>query len=196
MKPRLILIGGGGHCAACIDVIELAHEYEIAGIIDKDASNKISGYPLLGNDEALAGLRSEIECALITIGQIRSPEIRNRLFQKAKSLGFVMPSIVSPRAYVSGNAVVGEGTIVMHDALINARANVGSNCIINSKALVEHDAIIEDNCHIATGAIVNGGALVRRGTFIGSNAVTKEGVKTKENDFISAGALFKGHANE
>jgi len=196
MKPKLILIGGGGHCAACVDVIELAKEYEIVGFVDKDANSELLGYPLLGNDESLAELRCKFDYALITVGQITSPAVRNRLFQQAKMLGYTFPSIISPRAYVSRHAEIGEGTIIMHDALINTRATVGRNCIINSKALVEHDAVVEDDCHIATGAIVNGGTLVRRGTFIGSNAVTKEGVKTNENDFIKAGSLFMGYANE
>jgi len=196
MKPKLILIGGGGHCAACVDVIELAKEYEIVGFVDKDANSELLGYPLLGNDESLAELRCKFDYALITVGQITSPAVRNRLFQQAKMLGYTFPSIISPRAYVSRHAEIGEGTIIMHDALINTRANVGRNCIINSKALVEHDAVVEDDCHIATGAIVNGGTLVRRGTFIGSNAVTKECVKTNENDFIKAGSLFMGYANE
>jgi sugar O-acyltransferase (sialic acid O-acetyltransferase NeuD family) len=196
MKPKLILIGGGGHCASCVDVIELEGKYEIAGFVDKEANCKLFDYPLLGNDESLAELRRKFDYALITLGQIKSPEVRNRLFQQAKLLGYTFPSIISPRAYVSKHTVLGEGTIIMHDALINARANIGCNCIINTKVLVEHDAVIEDNCHVATGAIINGGTLVKRGTFVGSNAVTKEAVTTKENDFIKAGSLFKGYANE
>ena len=33
MKP-IILIGGGGHCISCIDVIEMTKEFSILGIID------------------------------------------------------------------------------------------------------------------------------------------------------------------
>lgn len=197
MKPKLILIGGGGHCASCIDVIEQAGQFDIAGIVDKDVtSDSMLGYPIVGNDDDLQALRSSYDYALITIGQIRSPAIRIKLFEYAKLLGFNFPTIISPRAYVSKNAVIGEGTVVMHDALINARANVGANCIINTKALIEHDAIVEDNCHVSTGAVINGSTLIRQGTFVGSNAVTKESVQSKENDFIKAGSVFKGYASE
>ncbi len=34
MKPRIVLIGGGGHCKSCIDVIEQEDKYSIAGIVD------------------------------------------------------------------------------------------------------------------------------------------------------------------
>ena len=196
MKPKLILIGGGGHCAACIDVIEQEGKFDIAGVVDNDAKSEGRlGYPLLGSDDALAEIRLHHEYALITVGQIKSPAVRIRLFAYAKSLGFTLPTIISSRAYVSQHAFIGEGTIIMHDALINARAIIGCNCIINTKALIEHDAVVENYCHISTGTIVNGGVLVKQGTFVGSNAVTRESVHTKENDFIKAGAIFKGHAN-
>lgn len=197
MRPKLILIGGGGHCAACIDVIEHEDKFQIAGIVDRDgASEMVLGYPILGNNDGLLKLRSSYNYALITIGQIKSPSTRVRLFEYTKSLGFTLPTIISTRAYVSKHAVIGEGTIIMHDALINSRATIGCNCIINTKALIEHDAIVEDNCHISTGAIVNGGSMIRQGTFVGSNAVTKESVKTNENDFIKAGSLFMGYEND
>ena len=197
MKAKLILIGGGGHCAACIDVIEQENKFEIAGIVDKDTtSGMLLGYPILGCDVDLDALRSSYDYALVTVGQIKSPSTRIRLFVYTKSLGFILSTVISPRAYVSKHALIAEGTIIMHDALVNARAAIGRNCIINSKSLVEHDAVIEDNCHISTGAIINGGAKVRQGSFVGSNAVTKEAAETKENDFIRAGSLFMSYKND
>jgi sugar O-acyltransferase (sialic acid O-acetyltransferase NeuD family) len=196
-KPNLILIGGGGHCKSCIDVIEQENKFIIAGIVDTNPpAGDLLGYPLLGLDDDLAKLKLSYEYALITIGQIKTSAIRIRLLEYAKSLGFKLPVIISPRAYVSKHAKIGSGTIVMHDALINAGVIVGDNCIINTKSLIEHDAVIEDSCHISTGAIINGGVMVRQGSFVGSNAVTKESVKTNEKDFIKAGSLFKGYANE
>ncbi|CAN4273629.1 NeuD_NnaD, sugar O-acyltransferase, sialic acid O-acetyltransferase NeuD family [Methylophilaceae bacterium] len=197
MKPNLILIGGGGHCKSCIDVIEQENKFIIAGIVDINTSiTELLGYPLLGQDDDLVKLKLSYDYALITIGQIKTHVNRVRLFDYAKSLGFKLPAIISPRAYVSKHMKMGNGTIVMHDALINAGAIVGDNCIINTKSLIEHDVVIENNCHISTGAIVNGGAIVKQGSFVGSNALTKEFIQTKENDFIKAGSLFKGYANE
>ena len=197
MKPKLILIGGGGHCKSCIDVIEQENKFIIAGIVDINTSiSGLLGYPLLGHDDDLAKLKLHYDHALITIGQIKTPAIRIRLLDYAKSLGFKLPAIISPRAYVSKHAKIGNGTIVMHDTLINAGAIVGDNCIINTKSLIEHDAVIENNCHISTGAIINGGVIVKQGSFVGSNAVTKESVNTNEKDFIKAGSLFMGYVNE
>jgi len=191
-KKRIILVGGGGHCKAVIDVIEQTGIYEIAGIVDNglDLGYKVLGYEVIGKDEDLTALRKVYEYAIVTVGQIKSPKIRIKLFELLKSLDFKLPSIVSPRAYVSKYAKLGDGTVVMHDALINAGAKVGQNCIVNTKALIEHDATIENHCHISTGAIVNGGTVVRKNSFFGSNAMAKEYIEIKANSVIGGGTTL------
>jgi len=197
MKPKIILIGGGGHCKSCIDVIELENKFLIAGIVDKNiAIRNLFGYQILGSDTDLKKLKSDYDYALVTVGQIQSPDTRIKIFNHIKSFGFKLPTIISKRAYVSKQALLGEGTIIMHDVLVNAGANIGNNCIINSKALIEHDVIIGDHCHVSTGAIINGGANIGLGTFVGSGAVIREYVEAKNFDFIKAGSLFKGHVND
>jgi len=190
---EIILVGGGGHCKSVIDVIELEGKFKIAGIIDNnlDIGSKVLDYEIIGRDEDLFKLRKMYKYAFIAVGQIKTPDIRIKLFNLLKSLDFKLPFIISPLAYVSKHSKIEEGTIIMHHALVNANAKIGKNCIINSKALIEHDSIIEDFCHISTGAIVNGGVIVKRGTFIGSNSVTKEYIEIKENSFIKAGSLVK-----
>ena len=188
-KEDLILIGGGGHCRSCIDVIEMDGRFTIRGIVDeKDClDHTLTTYPLLGREEDLFELAKSCRNFLITIGQIKSPEPRIRLFEHLKQLGMTLPIVVSPLAHVSRQAVLEEGTIIMHHALVNAGASVGRNCIINTKALIEHDAVIEDHCHISTAAIVNGAAKVQRYSFIGSNAVLREHVVVGEKSIVGAG---------
>jgi len=187
----LLLIGGGGHCLSCIDVIEADGKYRIRGIVQpvSDETDGICGYPVVGSDEELPFLLQETGQALVTVGQIRSPEIRIRLFELLKQSGGKLPSIVSPLAYCSKYVEMDEGTIVIHGAIVNAGASIGANCIINSQALIEHDAIVADHCHVSTGARVNGGVTIGKGSFIGSGAIIKEGILIGENVIIGAGQV-------
>jgi sugar O-acyltransferase (sialic acid O-acetyltransferase NeuD family) len=191
MKEKIILVGGGGHCRACIDVIEQEGRFTIAGIVDvpEKIQHKVLGYPVIGSDSDLAELIKSCPNVLLTLGQIKSPSRRMELFYDLMAMGAHFPVIQSPFAYVSPHAHVAEGTIVMHHALINAGARVGRNCIINNKALIEHDAAIEDHCHISTGAVVNGGVKIGSGTFFGSNAVCKENIEIGESAVISCGVI-------
>lgn len=190
-QAEIILVGGGGHCHSCIDVIEQQGRYRIAGIVDlpERVGQEVLGYPVIGTDDDLPRLAEEYRYFLITLGQIKSPARRMALFHRLKGLGVQLPTIVSSRAYVSRHARVGEGTIIMHGALVNAGARVGSNCIINTFCLLEHDASIGDHCHISTASVINGGTAVAEGTFVGSNTVTREGIRIGANCIVGGGVV-------
>ncbi len=190
---KILLIGAGGHARSCIDVLEEENQFEIAGLIEKgeSISNESLGYPVIGTDDDLKVLWQQYKNALITVGQIKSPKIRIKLYQLLKELDFTLPIIISPKAYVSKHARIGEGSIIMHGVIINANAKVGNNCIINNSALIEHDAVIGDHCHIATGAIINGEVSVGDETFIGSGALTRQTISIGKNCVIGAGEILK-----
>jgi sugar O-acyltransferase (sialic acid O-acetyltransferase NeuD family) len=190
---EIILIGGGGHCKSVIDVIEHERRFKIVGIIDKPEliGNTILNYSVIGSDTDLKHLKKICPHALVTVGQIHSPALRIKLFDLATDAGFVLPSIISPRAYVSKHAIIGKGVVVMHDALINANTTIGDNCIINSKALIEHDSKILEHCHISTSVTINGGVTIGPGCFIGSGTTTRESIVIKKDSFIKAGSIVK-----
>ncbi len=193
MKNEIILVGGGGHCKSVIDVIELEGRFKIFGIIDKSSSigSSILGYPVIGNDSDLPNLKGRFKYALVTIGQIKSPALRIKLFNLLYELKFTLPNIISPKAYVSKHASLGKGIVIMHNVIINANSKIGDNCIINSKALIEHDCLVAKHCHISTSAIINGGVKIKTGCFIGSNSTIKEMITIKKNSIISAGNFVK-----
>lgn len=189
MEP-IILIGGGGHCLSCIDVIMLENRFEIIGILE--TSDKIgtmlSGIKIIGTDDDIPDLISRCHNFLITIGQIKSSEKRFNIYNMVKSYGGNFPVIISPKAYVSSSATIDEGSIIMHKSLINTRASIGKNCIINTGALIEHEVTIGDFCHISTQAVVNGQVFVGKNSFIGSNSVIANNLTLPDKVILAAGA--------
>ncbi len=190
-KENIILVGGGGHCRSCIDVIEAENKYKITGILDipKKVGASILNYKIIGADEDIPGLVKEYSNFLVTIGQIKSAKIRIRIFDILKGLGAKLPVIISPKTHISEYAAIGDGSIIMHATLINANAIIGENCIINSKALIEHDAIIGSNTHISTGAIVNGECSIGNNCFIGSGAIIANNITITNNVIVGAGSF-------
>ena len=188
-KMELILIGAGGHSRSCIDAIEQEGKYKIGGLVglSEEVGSSHFGYQVLATDSELSALAKQFQFALVSVGQIRSPELRIRLYELSLAAGFILPTIIAPTAYVSPNATVGTGTVVMHGAILNAGVAVGKNCIINTRALLEHDSRIFDHCHISTGAIINGETLVGAGSFIGSGSVIKEGVSVGVGSVVGMG---------
>ncbi len=189
---EILLIGAGGHARACIDVIEQNGSFAVAGLVDNNVpiNQEVLGYPIIGTDSELKQLHSKFEFALVSIGQIKSPAPRMGVYHQLKEIGYILPTIVSPTAYVSRHATVGEGTIVLHGAIVNANSVVGCNCIVNSRALIEHDAVVGDHCHISTGALINGQVNVGEESFIGSGVVTKQAINIEQKSVIGAGSFL------
>lgn len=188
-KAPILLVGAGGHARACIDVIEQEGRFAVAGLVGlpHEVGTRMLGYPVLGTDADLPALLGDYAHALVTVGQIKTPEPRMRLFDLLEQNGCDLPVIVSPRAYVSPHATLGSGTIVMHGAVVNAGAVVGRNCIINSQSLVEHDVVIADHCHIATAAAINSGVRIGAATFVGSNCSVRQVINIGEHCVIGMG---------
>jgi sugar O-acyltransferase (sialic acid O-acetyltransferase NeuD family) len=187
----ILIVGGGGHCRSLIDVIETQGVYRIVGILDneKKMGDTILNYPIIGSDADLSSVTSLVKNVVIAVGQIKSPQIRKRLYESTKACEIELPVISSPYAYISKHSMILESVSVMHGAIINAGVKIGVNCIINSMALIEHDVCVGDHCHIASGARINGGVTIESGSFIGSGAVLKQGVTVGQNCVIGAGCI-------
>ena len=195
MNP-IVLIGGGGHCKSVIDVAESAG-YSILGILDRSIpeGTTVLGYPVLGNDDMIAPYIDKAEF-LITVGQIKSPDIRFRLTKMVEETGGKLATIVASTAHVSKYAKIAEGTVVMHQAIVNAEAHIGKGCIINTFANIEHDVRIGDFCHVSTGAMVNGECKVGERCFIGSQSVLANCISVGDDIIVGAGSFVRKSITE
>lgn len=190
-QRNLILIGGGGHCKSVIDVAESAG-YNIIGILDipENIGKSVLDYKVIGTDDDILQFADKAEF-IITVGFIKSPAIRMRIFDKVKEAGGKLATIIASTAHVSRYASLGEGTVVMHQAVVNAGARIGENCIINTFCNIEHDALIGDQCHISTGAMINGDCKVGKLCFIGSQSVLANGISICDDVIVGAGSLVR-----
>ena len=187
----LILIGGGGHCKSVIEAAESAG-YSILGVLDmpEEVGKEILSTKVIGTDDDIPSYVDQAEF-VITVGFIKNPAIRIRLYNTVKEAGGKLATIIASTAHVSKYATIGEGTVVMHHAFVNAGAKVGNNVILNTFTNVEHDAVIGDQCHISTGTMVNGDCKIGANCFIGSQSVLANGITIGDDIIVGAGSLVR-----
>ena len=103
MSASILLFGGGGHCASCIDVILSTHLFEIIGIVDSAdrIDQEISGVPVIGSDDDIDLLRKNCGRALITVGFVESVAVRKRLYDLLSENDFELPVLTASTAYRS-----------------------------------------------------------------------------------------------
>ena len=192
MKRPLILIGGGGHCKSVIEVAESA-DYEIKGILDMpDEVGKevLPGHKVIGTDDEIPQYVEECDF-VVTVGFIKNPALRIKLYNKVKAAGGRLATIIASTAHVSKYSELGEGTVIMHHAFVNAGAKIGDNCIINTFVNIEHDAVLGNQCHISTGTMVNGECKIGENCFIGSQSVCANCIEIASDIIVGAGSVVR-----
>ncbi len=190
---RLLLIGGGGHCRSCIDVIRMTNRYEIIGIVDvkEKVGQQLDGVDIIGTDDGLTKILPQTDEVLVTVGKLGRSEKRKKLYLNVQRLGGKFATVISPRSYVSSTAHVSAGTIVMHDACIDSGVKVAENCIINTKGLLAHDSVVGAHTHVSTRATINGAVEVGSDVFIGSHAVIFNRCHIGDNAVVGGGLIVK-----
>lgn len=185
----LVIVGGGGHCKSVIETIESQSEsFQIKGILDSNIGETVSGYSVIGSDELIPQLTKE-NAFVITVGSIKSTKIREKIASNIKACNGKFPVIKARTSVVSKRSVIGEGTVILHNATVNADVVIGEQCIINTAANIEHDCKIGDFVHVSTGAMINGGCQIGNRCFVGSNSTIAQGVSICDDVVIGAGSV-------
>ncbi|WP_281725749.1 acetyltransferase [Lachnoclostridium phocaeense] len=181
---QVIIIGASGHGKVVADTI-LQSGDRVRGFLDDnpELGESFIGFPVLGTVDQFVDYPDTK--FVVAIGNAK---IRENIVEKLAGVSWY--TAIHPRAVISFlDTSIGEGTVVMADAVINAGAKIGNHCIINTGAVVEHDNRIEDFAHISVGAKLAGTVHVGKGTWIGIGATVKNNVEICEECMIGAGAV-------
>lgn len=187
----IILVGGGGHCKSVIEAAESAGVI-IKGILDipENVGKKVLDYTVIGTDEDIS-LYADTCDFIVTVGFVKDASLRIKIHEKVMAVKGHFGRVIASTAHVSRYASIGEGSVIMHQAMVNAGAQIGFGCIINTFANIEHDAMIGDYTHISTGAMVNGDCQVGKRVFLGSQSVMVNGTFITDDCIVAAGSLAR-----
>lgn len=162
---KLLIIGAGSHGYVIKEVAEATGHYERIKFIDDNSDIAI------GKITDLEKLHSEYDSAFISIG---NNSIREILIQKLNDIGYNVPILIHPSAYVSKSARIGKGTIIEPKAIVNANVSIGNGCIIFVGTIIDHNVVIEDYCHLNSGSIVCNASRVLKGTKVDAGQVVSK----------------------
>ncbi|WP_274628437.1 acetyltransferase [Arvimicrobium flavum] len=187
MKPKLVVLGGGGHAKVAMETIRDEGRYEIVGFLDGEAAGEeVLGLPRLGNDDVMATLRERgVTHVFPAVG---SNKIRVRLGGEARQNGLEIANAVSPFAYVSKTASVGSGVLIVAGAVINAEATIGDFAIVNTTAVVDHDTHVGVGAHIAPRSALAGKVKIGPQVLVGVGASVLPDVSIGAHAIIGAGS--------
>lgn len=191
---QIIILGHGGHAKSVVDTIESGGKYKIAGYVvnEEVIERRVGDYPILGTDNELRSIfKKGITNAAVGIGYLGKGDIRIRVYNKLKEIGYNLPIIYDVSSNISPKVQIGEGTFIGKGSIVNRDAEIGKMCIINTGAIVEHDCKIDDFSHIAVGTILCGGVCVGTQTLVGANATVIQGRNIGDRCVVGAGEVVR-----
>ena len=184
MNESVIVIGASGHGKVIADIV-LKRGDTLLGFLDDGTGvpPDISGIPVLGRTGDY--VRYPDASFVIAIG---NSAVRERIARNLEGVRWY--TAVHPQAVISDlNVQIGDGSVVMANAVINAFAQIGTHSIINTSAVVEHDNRIGDFAHISVGAKLGGGVSVGDHSWVGIGAAISNHVSVCERCMIGAGTV-------
>ena len=168
---NIIVLGSGGHALNVIDL--LLHEqkdYKPFGVLDPSAQGDILGVPILGDDSLLESLLAKgIEYAFpaIGFGEGVDNRLRQKIFEKVKSMRFKIPNLISSKAFIRSGVKMGEGNIIQAGSIIDSEVELEDNIALGFNVLIGHRCQIKSHVTFSGGVILNGGITIGEGTFLG-----------------------------
>lgn len=191
---KIVLVGAGGHCKVIIDIIKSASKYDIVGVTDKTYTlgeeKFVLDIPIIGDDSILTELNNNgVRNAFVCIGALQNIEVRHKIYNNLKAIGFNIPVLIHKDAMVSPYANIAEGTCVMPGAIVNPGTFIEENCIVNTGAVIEHDCKVQRNTHISPKACIAGGVNVGYNTHVGMGSSIIQAIHIGNNVIIGAGAV-------
>ena len=189
---KIVIMGCGGHAKSIVDIIEKQGIYKIVGFIDKELKQGFSyrGYKIIGTDDDLQKIYlAGISNIVIGIGYLGDSNLRDKLYEQLKIIGYKIPVIVDPTAVIASDVVMDEGTVVCKRAVVNSGAKVGKMTIINTGALIEHECEVGAFSHISVGTILCGNVKIGNHCLVGAGSTVIQGIEIGIECIVGAGAV-------
>lgn len=192
---RIAVYGAGGFAREVAWLIESCNrdkkKYEVACFIDDNEATHgkvINGIPVMGLEQALARFQGTK-----IVGGIGSPKTRQKLMEKAESLGFEFATLIHPNVECSQWVEYGTGTVICAGSILTTNIQLGRHVQINLDCTVGHDVIMGNYVTLAPGVHVSGRVIIGNRVNIGTGAVIingteKEPIVIGDDAVIGAGA--------
>ena len=169
---KLLIIGAGGHGKCCYDIALRMNTFETIDFIDENET-EVFNKKVIGKSYDLKRLRDDYDYAFVGIG---NNQVRFKIFKEVKALGYKIPTLTDPSAFVSQFSCIDEGSVIFPHCVIEATAKIGKGCIVSSLSVVHHDSTIEDYSLVYSNCAIRPYAKVESFTTIHSGSVVVGGI--------------------
>lgn len=168
-KKSLLILGAGIYSAVVYEIAMDSGEFSEIAFLDDSNSVTPFGGKVEGKISELGGISKGFTHAIAAIG---NPDVRFKVTKKIEEeTDCRVAVLVSPRAYVSKSATLGEGCVVEPMAVVHSCCSLGKGCLVSAGAVINHAAVCSDYVHVDCNGTVEGFAHVPEKTKVYAGTV-------------------------
>ena len=191
-SKKTVILSSGSHAKSLLFLLKEIGE-NVVGCIDpiRPSSDVWLEHKVkwLGDDQFLKELDPSEYQLVNGMGSIGSTNLRKKLFDEAKKMGFFFPPLIHPSVLLSGDVLPSEGVQIMAGAILQSGVSIKDNSIVNTGCIIDHDTDIGRHVHLAPGVCVAGDVRIECGVHVGIGATIIQGIKVGKQAVIGAGAV-------
>ena len=190
-RPRLLIVGAGGHGRSVAEATLISGEYALVGFLDDGAfaqGAKVFGESVIGPATSFAAHADRASHAVVAIG---NNTLRQKLSAQLEADGFTLARVVHPRAIVSPSAKLADGVVVMAGAIVGTEAVLGRGVIVNCGAVVDHHAQVLDFGHLGVNSCMAGGSVLGALAWMQAGASIGYGVQVPTGMVLKPGVALE-----
>ncbi|HYH34386.1 MAG TPA: acetyltransferase [Nocardioides sp.] len=177
--------GAGGHAQVVIDVLR-ANGIEVRRQYNDRPENQ---HPATVNVHPGIRRVGQESFPPVDVPVVLAVGINGERAELDRMLAATYARAIHPSALIAPTATIGEGTVVLHGAVVQPNARLGRHVLINTAASVDHDCVVEDYAHISPHATLSGHVHIGEGTHIGAGAALIPKIRVGRWCRVGAGAV-------
>ena len=190
---NLVIYGDGIHAERICHYIETEKVDNIIAFTNEEARitrTIIMNHPVISLSELKNRLGEkgiEDYSLVIAYGYSQMNNIRKKVYNECKSMGFSIASYISKNAMVFSKGI-GEGSIVLPGAFIGIGTSIGNCCLISETSYVGHNITMGDYNFVSANVAIGGFVQIKNNCFIGVHSTVKDNVVLDDYTLVGAAA--------
>jgi sugar O-acyltransferase (sialic acid O-acetyltransferase NeuD family) len=184
-----LLLYGSREFAATVEELVRDCGHETAGMLD----DQRRGPGIVGSLQSASRDYPPSEFSMAIAIGYSNLAARREAISRVRNLGYSIPALVHPRAYVASSASIANGAMIMAMAAVDVRAKVGQCAVLWPGCVVNHDSTVGENVFISPGAIVCGCSTIGADCFIGAGSAIVDHADVPASSVIKMLSSFKGN---
>ena len=195
---KLVIVGAGETAMLAYEYFTFDSEYEvIAFAVNESYINERRYYdlPVVALENIEESHPKQDYEVFIAISSGRLNRVRTEFYNKFKSMGYVLASYVSSKAFVWRNVTIGENCFILENNVLQSFVKIGNNVTLWSGNHIGHSSVVNNHCFISSHCVISGFCEVGENSFLGVNCTIENNIKIEKDNFIGAGALIQKNTN-